>query len=434
MGDIAERVRALLKNKVTGSAAWLMAGVIARAVLTLCVTMLTARYLGPANYGLIGYAASTIGFVLPVARLGLGNTQVHELVNSPAEEGCTLGTSFLLIFAASAVCMTGVYVYVSAAYASEPVALTVCFLYSMVLPLGSGAEIIKCWFQTKYLVRQIVAAELTAYLLISVYKVLLLASGKNVCWFAVSDALEAAMFLGAAAWLYRKHGGQKLGFSWEHAGAMLNRSRYYMLPNLFGAMFQQTDKIMLKGMLGNSAVGYYTAAAAVASLGTIFIGPIANAARPHIFESFKIDHKRFEKELSKLYCVAIYFSLALSTGVFFLSVVFIRLAFGEAYLSAVPVLRAIIWFSVFSNVGVVNEIWIVAESRQKTLIYILGIGAFANIAVNFLLIPIWGSVGAAVATLLTQFVSNVIVVALLKPTRPMLRIMARGLDPRRLLS
>ena len=45
------------------NASWIIGCKLAKAVLTLIVTMLTARYLGPSNYGLINYAASIVTFV-----------------------------------------------------------------------------------------------------------------------------------------------------------------------------------------------------------------------------------------------------------------------------------------------------------------------------------------------------------------------------------
>lgn len=70
----------ILKNKVIQNASWIILCKIVQAVLNLVVTMLTARYLGPSNYGLISYAASLVAFAVPVMELGLRNTLVQEFV------------------------------------------------------------------------------------------------------------------------------------------------------------------------------------------------------------------------------------------------------------------------------------------------------------------------------------------------------------------
>jgi hypothetical protein len=52
--------------------------------------MMTARYLGPSNFGVINYAASIVAFVLPVMQLGINSVLVQELVKNPEEEGKTV--------------------------------------------------------------------------------------------------------------------------------------------------------------------------------------------------------------------------------------------------------------------------------------------------------------------------------------------------------
>ena len=52
-------------------------------MIQLLIGMLSARYLGPSNYGLISYAASIVAFAVPVMQLGLHSTLVQEIVENP---------------------------------------------------------------------------------------------------------------------------------------------------------------------------------------------------------------------------------------------------------------------------------------------------------------------------------------------------------------
>lgn len=65
-----------------------------------------------------------------------------------------------------------------------------------------------------------------------------------------------------------------------------------------------------------------------------------------------------------------------------------------------------VWYTIFAMLGTARGIWIVCENKAKYIKYILGIGAIVNIILNYLLIPIGGASGAAVATLITQFITN----------------------------
>ena len=95
-------------NKIAKNATWIIACKIVQSLLALVINMLTARYLGPSNYGLITYAASLVAFVVPLMQLGLTNILVQELVNRPEEEGKVIGTSTILSLVSSLACIAGV--------------------------------------------------------------------------------------------------------------------------------------------------------------------------------------------------------------------------------------------------------------------------------------------------------------------------------------
>ena len=69
---------------------------------------------------------------------------------------------------------------------------------------------------------------------------------------------------------------------------------------------------------------------------------------------------------------------------------------------------------------------------QKVLWIMNLCGAMANVLLNLALIPRWGSLGAAAASIVTQFISNVVMNSMLPETRGCNRLMLMGLDPRRL--
>ena len=60
-------------------------------------------------------------------------------------------------------------------------------------------------------------------------------------------------------------------------------------------------------------------------------------------------------------------------------------------------------------------------------------GALANVAINIALIPVIGINGAAIASLTTQFFTNVIVGYIIKDIRPNNAIMVRSLNPKLLI-
>lgn len=419
----------MVNNRVFQNAKWIVVCKVVQSLLQMIIGMLSARYLGPSNYGLINYASSVVAFAVPVMQLGLQSTLVQEYVDRPHEQGQTLGTALVMNLVSAAACMVGVTTFAMAANRGEPVTILVCALYSFSL-LAQSIEMIQYWFQAKLLSKYSSLAMLCAYVVASSYKLWLLATGKSVYWFALSHAVEygvTGLLLLAA---YRKHGTQPLAFSLQTAKELLAKSHHYIGAMLMVVVFNSTGNVMLKLLVSEAENGIYAAAVTCTSITTFVFNAIIDTARPVVLESRQVSHPVFERTVSRTYSLTTWLALAQSVFFTLFAGFIIRFLYGETYLSAVPVLQILIWNSPFSYMGYVRNIWILAEEKHEMLFTINLCGAVSNLLLNAFLIPLWGACGAALASVLTQFITNVLTGFLLKPIRPNNRLMLQGLDPR----
>ena len=111
----------------------------------------------------------------------------------------------------------------------------------------------------------------------------------------------------------------------------------------------------------------------------------------------------------------------------------IGITYGNDYSPAVSALRIIVWYTTFSYMGIVRNTWLLAESLQGYQWVIDLSGAVSNIVLNILLIPLWGVNGAAVASLISQFIVNVGIGFVIKPVRFGNALMLQALNPRLVL-
>lgn len=415
-------------NKVAKNAAWIIGCKIAQSLLAFIIGMLTARYLGPSNYGLITYAASLVAFAAPIMQLGFSNIMVREIVDNPSEEGKRLGTAMLLSLISSVACIVGVTLFAAAANKNEPTTTQVCFLYSLVL-LFQAVEHINYWFQAKYLSKYTSIISICAYVLVSAYKIHLLATRKSIYWFALTNALDALFVAFGAVVIYHKLGGQKLSFSARAGKQMFARSRHYIVSFMMVTVFVQTDKVMIKAMLGSAETGYYGAALTCAGITGFVFPAIIDSFRPFIFEGQKLGKDVFEHRFTMLYAIIIYLSLIQSVGIAVFSKLIVRIIYGVSYAPAAGALRIVVWYTTFSYLGAVRDIWILAKNEQNHLWKIYTSGAAANVILNTMLIPVMGIKGAALASLVTQFFTNVVTGFILKPIRENNAIMIRACNP-----
>lgn len=402
---------------VIKNASWIIGCKIIQSVLALIITMLTARYLGPANYGLISYASSLVAFVTPIMYLGFNSIIVQEIINNPKEEGTVIGTSIGVCLASSIICIVGVTGFSLIVNAGEKETYLVTLLYSFIL-IFQALEIIQYWFQAKLKSKYTSIVMLCTYIIVSIYKISLLLFEKSIYWFAISNSIDAMLISFILIIIYKKNGGQKFKFSASRAKLMWHRSKHFIVSSIMITIFTQTDKVMLKIMLNDTITGYYTAATTCIFLTNFIFVAIFDSMRPYVLDSKTNESTdSYEKKVVSLFSIIILLSMAQCIAVFLFSKWIILILYGKAYVGSIGILRIMIWYTLFSYIGMTRSIWILAENKQQYLWIINLGGAIVNILLNVLLIPKFGGGGAAFASLCTQFFTNIVLPQIIMPLR-----------------
>lgn len=385
------------------NASWLMAGKVAQLLVNLAVSVLTARYLGPANFGLIQYGAAYTGCAASLCNLGIPSVLVKELGDEPGADGQILGTALVLQGLSSILCGTGILCLAFVADQADATVLAVVGLscVGMVFRILEG---LRYWFQARLQCGVVAGVSLAAYTVAAVYKAVLLVLGKNVCWLALSTAVEYAclgvLYLAA----YRKCGGGKLQFSSHRGRKLWATGRYFILPGLLASIYTQTDRLLLKQICGEQELGCYAAAVSISGAWCFVLSAVIDAMYPVITRTYG-DAENFRRRNRQLYAVIFYLSMGMSGGIAWLAEPLVELLYGGAYLSGAVPLRILTWCTAFSYLGVARNAWVVCENRQKHLLWVYAAGAGVNVAVNLVLIPCWGAAGAAAASLAAQMVT-----------------------------
>ena len=418
-----------VQSKVIKNAGWIIGCKIAQSALSLVINMISARFLGPSNYGLITYVASIVAFVLPIMQLGLSKTLVMDLIERPNKEGTVLGTAFAMNIVSALACMTAVYGYLRIVDSNEPTTILVGFIYSISL-IFQATEIFNYWFQAKLLSKYVSIASLIAYVVVACYKIYLLVNGKSVVWFALSNSIDFAIISVILFVVYQKKGNQRLSISFKLGKEMLKRSKHYILSAMMVTIFQQTDRIMLKQILNETETGYYSAAITCVGVTAFIFQAIIDSFRPEILEAKKKKSINYESDVSMLYCVITYLALIQCVVMTVCAKPIVLILYGSKYINSITPLQIAVWFSTFSYYGAVRNIWILAENKQRYLWIINLSGAILNVVLNAFLIPLFGASGAASASLVTQVFTNVIIGYILKPISYNNKLMYKGLNPK----
>ena len=411
------KIKEILNSKSIKNSGWIIGQQIFQMLLQLIIGVITARYLGPSNYGALNYTASFIVFFTSIATLGMDGVIIKKLIEHPGKEGIYLGSSMGLRLISSILSILSILIVVCYLNPSEPIKLTLAFLQSFQLSFKS-IQILDSWFQRHLQSKYVSIGKMIACIIVSSYKVFLLITSKSILWFAFTNSLTDLIIAFIEYYFYKKEKGQKLCFKLNIGKEILRESYHFIISGLMVAIYGQMDRIMLGQMLNDKAVGYYTTATAIGGMWIFIPVAIINSFQPSIMETKNNDlEKNYILRLQQLYSLIIWMSIFVSFIVVLLAKPAILILYGSDYLGAVGALKIVIWYETFSMIGTARGIWILCENKNRYVKYYLCIGAVANLLLNSLLIPKFGINGAAYATLITQIITSLIAPLLFKATK-----------------
>lgn len=418
MINILKKGITLLKtNRFIGNTNWLIFQNIYSMLLSLVVGALSARYLEPANYGLIGYGASLVNLFASISQVGLDSILLNEIVNHPKEKGKIIGTAIGMRIPASLISFCCVLIMV---FILEPGnrllwAITALQAFAIVL---RGYELLNEWFLSELNSKQYVLANMLGQTAVSVWKLMLIVMGATVFWFGASTTVQALVCGCVVVGIFVKTKDFKLSFSWKTAVYLFGKSKHYIISGLAVALYTQMDKVMVGKMLGDVEVGYYTAAMTIAMLWEFVPQAIINSSRAVILEEKTRDEGTYQRKLKWLFFFISIMGIAVGIVIQIFGGLAVYILYGAQYMEAVPVLQLLIWSTTFAMLGVARNIWSLAEDKNKYSKYYTICGSIVNLVFNALTIPIWGIQGAAASTLLAEIVVALGSPLLWKETRP----------------
>ena len=419
-----------------GDSLWLLTHSGYTIVLGLAMTGLAARVYGPSSFGLLAVAIAISVMASPLATLGMDSVVVHTLVKGDEDDADVLRTSVTLRFLAGASLLglmaLGVSNVEDASYDSA-----VILSLGLALVLKTGEAYLP-WFQARSEIPRSTAARMIAYTGTVCIRIVVLSAGWPIAVYALTYAVDAAL-----VWLMlylakrRLHAGRegKPRFSPRLGKALVARSWPLIVSGLAVSLYNRVDQLMLGVMLPDKAdVGRYAASVTLAESWYFVPLAVVVARQAGVMRAHKSSESKFNQESQRLFDHAIRLSLLCALLVAVGSPVLMRLIFGAEFVTMDSIVSAIVLVAagVLAVTGSARGPWLIARRLERYTLLYLCTGAALNVALNLVLIPSFGIVGAAFATLAAQCVSVVFLPAIIAPTRPSVVQIVRALNVRRL--
>ena len=405
-------------QKIIRNISWLFADKIVRMGIGLLVGVWIARYLGPDQFGLFSYSAAFVTLFSIFATLGLDGIVVRDLLHNPEQKNEILGTAFLIKLVGGGVTLLLAVTTILLLRPSDSLA------HSLVAIVAAGTifqsfDVIDFWFQSRVESRWVIYARNAAFVVVSTIRILLILNHATLIAFAWAASLETVLGAVGLIIAYRANGQHVL--SWNsgvsHLIKLMSDSWPLALAGMAVAVYLRIDQIMLGQMVGNNAVGTYSAATRISEVWYFIPISIVASVSPSLIEAKKVSIELYYQRLLKLFRLMVVLALSIAVPMTFLAGYVATVLYGNEYEGVGTILAIHIWASLFVFLGVAQGPWNINEGLTQLTLLRTFVGAVANVILNLLLIPKDGAVGAAIATTVSYALAGVFLNAFSSKTR-----------------
>ncbi len=262
----------LLKSRsglrsIIANTGWLFADRILRMGVGLIVGVWVARYLGVQQFGSFNYATAFVALFSTLSTLGLDSIVVRSIVSEREKKEQILGTAFRLKLVGGVgsllLALGSIYVF------RHDDDLTI-WLVAILASVGifQSFDTIDLWFQSQVQSKYTVLAKNTAFVIVALLKVALIQMQAPLLAFAWAGLAEVGLgaigliltykIKGYSLWLWR--------WSTPLAKSLVKESWPLILSGVTIMIYMRIDQIMLGEMVGNQAVGIYSAATRISEI------------------------------------------------------------------------------------------------------------------------------------------------------------------------
>lgn len=394
-------------KKYLKNTSWLLSERITRIAINFFITIYIIRFLGPGDFGLLSYAISFAALFAAISTLGMDNIIVRELVKEPEKRDTYLGSVFLMKIAGAVISFIMILFAVLLTGDNLPTIILILLVASSTL--FQSFNVIDFYFQSRVLSKYPVIVQFVTAILVASIKFLLIKLNADLWLFAAAVTVESLFWAIGFIWVY-KFKGFKISdwkFSKDISLQLIRDSWPLILSGLTVAVYAKIDQVMIKNMLNNEQLGYYAAAVRLSEAWYFIPMALTASLFPAIINAKKASETLYNNRMQKLYDILAWMAIGIAVPVTVFSEDLVRILLGQEYIASASILTIHIWAGIAVFLGVASSQFLVAENLTKLSFYRTLIGMIMNVILNIILIPKYGIIGAAVATLISYTVAVV---------------------------
>ena len=383
---------------------WQLLEKVVRLSVTVIVSALLARYLGPDGFGQYNFINALISIALVVTSLGFNRILVRDSTSCKTEnEHVTLVTTAYYLRLIAAIL---VFILLSLFFIYSDDENGIIYAISLASIIFVSFDVIDYHLQGQSIFKVATTCRIVSFLVASALRVWLVYIEANISYFygtiLVEYAIAGMLIYAVTQKKYNKTVRIKTSsFSREKAKVLLKESWPEIIAGFGAIIFMKMDQIMLQYMQGPASVGIYSAATRISEAWYFLPTAIVAATFPVFMRKHnnQKDQSVLLKDIGHVISVLVWLSIIAAIAINIIGDDLISIVFGSQYTNSAIILKLHIWAGIFLCMGIASGSWLVAQKKLKLNLYRNMAGLAINFILNIILIPRYGAPGAAIATI-----------------------------------
>lgn len=391
------QVKTIFKNM-----SWLLISQIIASVCGFIWTIITARYLGVSDYGILGFAISFTGILAITTDLGITVHIVRHISTDYDSAAKYLGNAIPLktLFAIGTFILTLIILIIMG---SNELTITITLLFTIEMIIKSFINLLNASFQAFEEGKYQGIGNTLLNLLLLIFILLSIFTDLGLYGITISYVVANIIALVYIYHMFNKHIAKPaFEFDRKFCKEIIIFSLPFAATSILYSIYYSIDVVMITNMIGNYETGIYNAAYKLISVLTLFYGIYTAVIFPVMYKFYKKDEGMllisFEKSIK--YLMLIIIPIAIAT--LFYSQDIIHLFYGHEYDPASSALSILIWTVCLLFVSGACNALLNSSHKEVAVTKIYAVAAAFNIIFNFIMIPYLSYDGAAITTVLSD--------------------------------
>lgn len=391
-------------KKISRNAFWLSIAEILSKGLAFVATVLITQHLTRETFGQYNFVLS-FGLIFSVlANFGFGAYTTREIAKNKAQKKKIVGN--LLTIKLVLTVLVLILIFIAARFVNKPIYVIsglylVGFLIVFDALRGFWGSIFQAHEKIGYLAftrlgERIIYLSLL-FVVIKLRQGLLMVIGSLLMSSLIFNVLELIL-------INFKFVRLSLRFDWSFIKKVLVGTFFFVLNDIFIIIFFKIDTVMISLMKNDTLTAIYSAAYNFI-FAIIFIPTVLSTVLyPVLTRFFKKNRDLFRNHLSLIIKYYFLISLPVVVFLFFFAPELIFLVYRGKYFESLNVFRCLSLVLVFVFLNFVLSMILNTVEKQKFVAIASFTAMVLNLALNFILIPSYDIIGAAIATVITEMI------------------------------